>query len=167
PKGVQANTDLGILYGTYALLRYQHTGKPIPIGISNPSYERRILNHWDNLDGSVERGYAGRSIFWHGEDSLAVTDRDIQLWKEYARANASIGINGAAVNNVNASPKVLTPKYLERVKAIADVLRPYGIRVYLSVNFASPMVIGGLKTADPKNTQVERWWRAKAKEIYK
>lgn len=166
PQGVQANTDLGILYGVYALLRRQHTGEQIITKISNPSYERRILDHWDNPDGSVERGYAGRSIFWQGKDSLAVTEKDRQLWREYARANASIGINGAVLNNVNASPMVLTAKYLQRVKAIADIFRPYGIKVYLSANFASPAVIGGLKTADPLNPQVRKWWKDKVKEIY-
>lgn len=166
-NSVEAETDLGILYGVYALLRHQQTGIMIRHKIiSNPSYERRILDHWDNLDGTVERGYAGRSIFWHGEDSLKVTAEDKRLWGEYARANASIGINGAVLNNVNASPLVLTSKYLKRVQAIANILRPYGIRTYLSVNFASPAVIGGLKTADPLDPAVKKWWKAKVKEIY-
>jgi alpha-glucuronidase len=165
--GVQANTDLGILYGVFALLRHQQTGNPIrDVIISNPSYERRILDHWDNLNGTIERGYAGRSIFWHGKDSLAVTDKDRTLWQEYARADASIGINGAVLDNVNASPLILTEEYLSKVKAIADVLRPYGIRTYLSVNFASPSAIGGLKTSDPLNPEVQKWWKDKAKEIY-
>ncbi len=166
--GVQANTDLGILYGVFALLRHQQTGNPIrDVIISNPSYERRILDHWDNLDGTIERGYAGRSIFWHnGKDSLVVTEKDKKLWQEYARADASIGINGAVLDNVNASPLILTTAYLNRVKAIADVLLPYGIRTYLSVNFASPSVIGGLKTSDPLNPEVQKWWKNKAKEIY-
>jgi alpha-glucuronidase len=166
-NGVQANTDLGILYGVDALLRKQQTGEPIIAGISNPSYERRILDHWDNLNGSIERGYAGRSIFWHGKDSLTVTENDKRLWREYARADASIGINGAVLNNVNASPLVLTEQYLKRVQAIADVLRPYGIKTYLSVNFASPIVIGGLKTADPLDPEVKQWWKTKVREIYK
>lgn len=165
-NGVQANTDLGILYGVYALLRQQQTGEAIDTGISNPSYQRRILDHWDNLNGTIERGYAGRSIFWHGPDSLAVTEADKQLWREYARADASIGINGAVLNNVNASPLVLSEKYLKRAQAIADVLRPYGIKTYLSANFASPAVIGGLKTADPLDPKVKDWWKTKAKEIY-
>lgn len=164
--GIQANTDLGILYGVYDLLRRQQTGEPVSDEIVNPSYERRILNHWDNLNGTIERGYAGRSIFWHGDDSLTVTEADKMLWQEYARANASVGINGAVLNNVNASPKVLTAAYLNRVKAIADVLRPYGIRTYLSANFASPGVIGGLKTSDPLDPEVQNWWKVKAKEIY-
>ena len=107
--GVQANTDLGILYGVYELLRRQQTGEPVEVMISNPSYEVRVLNHWDNPDGTIERGYAGHSIFWRkGEDSLAVTGADKILWKEYARANASVGINGTVLNNVNASPLILS-----------------------------------------------------------
>jgi alpha-glucuronidase len=166
--GVQANTDLGILYGVYAFLSHQQTENPIrDVIISNPSYERRILDHWDNLDGTIERGYAGRSIFWrNGRDSLVVTEQDKKLWKEYAHVDASIGINGAVLDNVNASSLILTTEYLNRVKSIADVLRPYGIRTYLSVNFASPAVIGGLKTADPLNPEVQKWWKDKAKEIY-
>lgn len=166
-SSVQANTDAGILYGVYELLRCQQTGKPISEAINNPSYERRILNHWDNLNGTVERGYAGRSIFWRkGKDSLEITGQDRKLWQEYGRANASAGINGSVLNNVNASPLVLTPEYLTRVKEIAGVLRPYGITTYLSVNFASPSVIGGLKTSDPLDPEVKLWWKAKAKEIY-
>ncbi|MFY9152052.1 MAG: alpha-glucuronidase [Prolixibacteraceae bacterium] len=166
-NSIQANTEAGILYGVYELLRCQQTGETISEEINNPSYERRILNHWDNLNGTVERGYAGRSIFWrNGKDSLAVTDQDRKLWQEYARANASAGINGSVINNVNASPKVLTPEYLNRVKTIAGILRPYGITTYLSVNFASPSVIGGLKTSDPLDPEVRLWWKTKAKEIY-
>jgi alpha-glucuronidase len=164
--GIQANTDLGILYGVYDLLRRQQTGEVISDEIGNPSYERRILNHWDNLNGTIERGYAGHSIFWHGQDSLAVTEADKKLWQEYARADASIGINGAVLNNVNASPQILTEEWLNRVKAIAEVLRPYGVKTYLSANFASPGVIGGLKTSDPLDPDVQNWWKAKVKEIY-
>ena len=165
--GIQANTDLGILYGVYDLLRRQQTGERITDEVVNPSYERRILNHWDNLNGTIERGYAGYSIFWReGKDSLVVTENDKKLWQEYARANASIGINGAVLDNVNASPKVLTEGALNRVKAIAGVLRPYGIKTYLAVNFASPSVIGGLKTSDPLDPEVIKWWKNKAKEIY-
>ena len=166
-SGVQANTEFGILYGVYAMLRRQQTFQPIREEVSNPSYERRILNHWDNPDGSVERGYAGRSIFWrNGENSIAVTDTDRALWLEYARANASIGINGTVLNNVNASPKILSREYLIRVKAVADVLRPYGIKTYLSVKFSSPSLLGGLKTSDPLDPQVVQWWNAKVREIY-
>ncbi|MGE4567775.1 MAG: alpha-glucuronidase [Bacteroidales bacterium] len=168
---VEANSEIALLYGVFELLRRQHTdGESHGVmsdGVVNPSYDLRLLNHWDNLDGTVERGYAGKSIFWRGgESALQVTDNDIRLWREYARANASVGINGSVLNNVNASPKVLTAPYLERVKAIANVLRPYGVRVYLSVNFASPEVIGGLDTADPLNAEVVKWWNQKVKEIY-
>ncbi len=165
--GVQANTDQGILYGVYELLRRQQTGEPIEVMISNPSYEVRVLNHWDNPDGTIERGYAGHSIFWRkGEDSLAVTGADKILWKEYARANASVGINGTVLNNVNASPLILSKEYLERVKAIAEVLRPYGIKTYLSVKFSSPSLTGGLKTSDPLDPDVIKWWKDKVREIY-
>ena len=165
--GIQANTDLGILYGVYELLRRQQTGEIIKQEIVNPSYDLRLLNHWDNLDGSIERGYAGLSIFWRkGETSTAVTEQDKTLWKEYARANASIGINGSVLNNVNANPQMLSVEILNRVKAIADILRPYGIKVYLSVKFSSPALLGGLKTSDPLNGDVIKWWKDKAKEIY-
>jgi alpha-glucuronidase len=166
-EGVEANTEHGILYGVYELLRCQRTGQPVRNEISNPSYERRLLNHWDNLDGTTERGYAGYSIFWRsGKDSLTDTEKDKILWQEYARGNASIGINGAVLNNVNASPKVLSKEYLKRVKAISDVLRPYGIKTYLSVNFSSPAILGGLKTSDPLDLEVIKWWKTKVKEIY-
>ena len=149
---VRAKTQQGLLYGAYALLRGE-------TGASSPFYRLRILNHWDNLDSSIERGYAGRSIFWPTFDPQHI--------KDYARANASIGINGTVLNNVNASPKMLSRENLDKVKQIADILRPYGIKVYLSVNFASPMGLGGLKTADPLNKQVKQWWKKKAAEIYK
>lgn len=168
PAEIQANTHLGILYGAYELLRRLRTGQFIQNEIMNPSYERRLLNHWDNPDGTIERGYAGLSIFWrNGNDSLIVTEKDKAIWREYARANASIGINGAAVNNVNASPLILTTDYLGRVKAIADVLRPFGMKTYLSVKFSSPALIGGLKTSDPLDPQVIQWWGDKVKEIYR
>ena len=164
---IQANTEWGILYGVYELLRRQQSGRPICEEVCNPSYERRLLNHWDNLDGTIERGYAGHSIFWRkGKDAFEVTETDKQLWQEYARANASIGINGTVLNNVNASPSVLTIDYLKRVKAIADILRPYGIKTYLSVNFASPAVLGKLKTSDPLDPEVIKWWKVKVQEIY-
>ena len=171
---VRAKDHQGLLYGAYALLRSQKDPSAIRQGIvEKPFFKYRILNHWDNLDGSIERGYAGRSIFWDldGDQPKAI---DARLMKEYARANASIGINGTVLNNVNASPKMLSAAYIDKVKEIADILRPYSIKVYLSVNFASPMAIpakgfnGGkpLKTADPLNTKVKAWWKAKAKEIY-
>lgn len=165
--GIQANTELGILYGVYELLRLQQTGHPVEKEVSNPSYKLRLLNHWDNLDGTIERGYAGHSIFWRsGKDSMTVTEKDKNLWKEYARINASIGINGTVLNNVNASPKVLSIEYLKRVKDISDVLRPYGIKIYLSVNFSSAAILGGLRTSDPLDLEVIQWWENKVNEIY-
>ena len=156
---IKAKTERGLMYGAYALLRGEQ-------GASEPFFKIRVLNHWDNLDGSIERGYAGRSIFWDldGNNPKAIAPA---LIKEYARANASIGINGTVLNNVNASPKMLSAPYIKKVKEIAAILRPYGIKVYLSVNFASPMALGKLKTADPLNSKVKAWWKAKAKEIYK
>ena len=156
---IKAKNELGLLYGAYAMLRGEK-------GASKPYWHLRILNHWDNLDGTIERGYAGRSIFWDldGDKPKAF---DAALIRAYARANASIGINGTVLNNVNASPRVLSAPYINKVKEIADILRPYGIRVYLSVNFASPMALGKLKTADPLNPRVKAWWKAKAREIYK
>ncbi|PWG81341.1 alpha-glucuronidase [Pararcticibacter amylolyticus] len=166
-RGIHASTDKGILYGVYDLLRRQKTGESAKSVVSNPAYEYRLLNHWDNLDGSVERGYAGRSIFWRGDKDLAVTQNDRVLWQEYARACASVGINASVLNNVNASPRILDPEYLKRVKAIADILRPYGIKTFLSVNFSSPVRLGGLKTSDPLDKDVIRWWKVKTEEIYK
>ncbi|HWB94170.1 MAG TPA: alpha-glucuronidase [Puia sp.] len=163
---IEANTDVGILYGVYDLLRRQRAGEERTAGICNPSYEVRILDHWDNLNGTVERGYAGHSIFWRKNDPFTITDEDKKLWREYARANASIGINGSVIDNVNASPQILTADYLGRAKAIADVLRPYGVRTYLAVNFASPVSLGGLKTADPLDPAVIAWWKDKVKAIY-
>jgi alpha-glucuronidase len=165
-NSVAANTDAGILYGVYELLRRQQTSEPINNEIFNPSYEVRILDHWDNLNGTIERGYAGNSIFWRKEDPFTVTDNDKKLWQEYARANASIGINASVLDNVNASPLILSADYLNRAKEIANVLRPYGIKVYLAVNFASPSTLGKLKTADPLDKEVIVWWKEKVKEIY-
>ena len=164
--GVEANTDVGILYGVYELLRRQQTGQTIDDEIFNPSYEIRTLDHWDNLNGTIERGYAGPSIFWRKDNPFVVTDNDKRIWKEYARANASIGINGSVLNNVNASPAMLSADVLKRAKAIADVLRPYGVKTYLSINFSSPKVLGGLSTSDPLDPAVIQWWKDKAKEIY-
>lgn len=164
--GIEATTERGILYGVFELLRRQQTGQPIGDELCNPSYEHRILNHWDNLNGTIERGYAGPSIFWRKENAFEVTDADKILWQQYARANASIGINGAVLNNVNASPTMLSANYLQRAKAIAAVLRPYGVKAYLSVNFSSPKVLGGLSTSDPLDPAVAKWWNDKAKEVY-
>jgi alpha-glucuronidase len=161
---ISAAGEAGLLYGAYHLLRLQETGADAanPSAEEIPSYDRRILNHWDNLDGSIERGYAGQSLWRWSELPQTLSPR----YKAYARANASVGINGTVLNNVNANPKILTPEYLAKVKALADVFRPYGLTVYLSVNFAAPKTIGGLPTADPLNRQVARWWREKVKEIY-
>ena len=152
-NAITARNESGLLYGAYALLRGEN-------GESHPAFPLRLLNHWDNLDGSIERGYAGESIFeWFHLDE--------QLIREYARANASLGINGSVLNNVNASPNMLTTRYLKEVKKIADILRPYHIKVYLSINFATPMALKETKTADPLDKSVAKWWKKKAKEIYK
>lgn len=161
---IQSSGEQGLLYGAYHLLRLQETGVDLSyIDIQEkPSFDIRILNHWDNLDGTIERGYAGYSL-WKWEDlPNTVSSR----YKEYARANASIGINATVLNNVNASPNMLRTDYLEKVKILADIFRPYGIKVYLSVNFASPKIIGGLSDSDPLNPEVQKWWKDKAKEIY-
>jgi alpha-glucuronidase len=163
---IEATTDAGLLYGVYDLLRRQATGQSTTAGNNNPSYQLRLLNHWDNLNGTIERGYAGGSIFWRKENPYTVTADDKNRWLQYARANASIGINGSVLNNVNASPQMLSTDYLKRVKSIADVLRPYGITVYLSVNFSSPAVLGKLKNSDPLEPAVQKWWKEKAKEVY-
>ena len=158
---VSADTEIGLLYGAYHLLRMQALGQSFAdtTFIEQPSYNIRILNHWDNLDGTIERGYAGSSIFWK--------DMSLDRLRDYARANASVGINAYVPDNVNASPKLLSPEYLQEVKKMADIMRPYGIKTYLAINFASPMVLGGLDTADPLNSKVQSWWAAKVKEIYK
>lgn len=160
---LSANNDLGLLYGSYALLRDNAAGKAIALREEIPAYNVRVLNHWDNLDGTIERGYAGHSIWNWNELPDVVSPR----YREYARANASVGINGVVLNNVNASSKILSAEYLAKVAKIADVFRPYGIKVYLSANFAAPMQLGGLKTADPLVPEVAAWWKAKADEIYK
>jgi alpha-glucuronidase len=156
---ITAANDAGLLYGAFHLLRLQQTGQALT-GLDireQPAYDLRILNHWDNPDGTIERGFAGRSIF---------LNPDPQRMKIYARANASIGINGTVLNNVNAKPEALSTASLQKAKVIADQLRPYGIRVYLSINFASPIKVGGLKTADPLDADVVNWWKDKVNEIY-
>ena len=184
---VQSASEVGLLYGAYHLIRLQQTGANVrdTSFVESPSYDIRILNHWDNLNGTIERGYAGRSIFWRNsadqmrrnadgevneEDLLQPKDApeipSLDRLRDYARANASIGINAFVPDNVNASPKVLTHEYLLEVQKMADIMRPYGIRTYLAINFASPMVIGGLSTADPLDKNVQKWWKAKVKEIY-
>ena len=157
---IAAANDAGLLYGAYHLLRLQQTGQPTAsLDISEqPFYDLRILNHWDNPNGTVERGFAGKSIF---------LNPDPARMKMYARANASVGINGTVLNNVNAKPEALSTESLQKAKGIADQLRPYGIRVYLSINFASPIKIGGLRTADPLDAEVINWWKEKVNEIYR
>ncbi|HVU30561.1 MAG TPA: alpha-glucuronidase family glycosyl hydrolase, partial [Sphingomicrobium sp.] len=161
---IAANSDIGVLYGAFSYLRRIQTRSPTR-GLDlceAPKMPVRMLDHWANLDSTVERGYAGPSIFnW---DELPVID---QRLIDYARANASIGINGAVLNNVNADPRILTPDYLRKVAAIANAWRPYGVRVYLSARFSAPIDIGGLQTADPLDPEVRAWWRAKADEIYR
>ncbi len=162
---IAANTEIGVLYGTFHYLRLLQTTNTTLQNIDIkeiPSYQRRILNHWDNLDGSVERGYAGHSI-WKWDE---LPEMNSPRYAQYARANASIGINGTVLNNVNASPEILKPGYLKKVQAIANVMRPYGIRVYLAVNFSSPKALSGIPTADPINEEVKSWWQNKADEIY-
>ena len=180
---ITAGNDAGLLYGAYHLLRLQQTllsekGKvkseefaaalqEMKFDIKEePAYDLRILNHWDNPNGTVERGFAGHSIFWR-EKGKVTSEEFAAAMKMYARANASIGINGTVLNNVNAKPEMLSTESLEKTKEIADLLRPYGIRVYLSINFASPIKVGGLKTADPLDKEVVGWWKDKVNEIYK
>lgn len=182
---ITASNPIGLLYGAYELIRLQNTdayntgsGKQQSFSkvideTEKPQVGLRILNHWDNLDGSIERGYAGKSIFKWEEIKLGKNGKGGSISKSlhdrlitYARANASLGINGSVLNNVNASPKMMTAEYINKVKVIANILRPYGIRVYLSINFASPMALGYTKTADPLDKKVQQWWKKKAKEIY-
>ena len=173
-SSITASSSIGILYGAYDLLRLQETGNLSHLSkTEKPAVNLRILNHWDNLDGSIERGYAGKSIWKWDEIILDKAGEFKNINKDlrnrlitYARSNASIGINGAVLNNVNASPQMMTAEYLHKVKVIADIFRPYGIRVYLSINFASPMALGYTKTADPLDMKVQLWWKKKAKEIY-
>jgi len=163
---VVANTDAGLLYGTFALIRLMQMGEPVGKldTLEVPKYNLRLLDHWDNLDGTVERGYAGHSIWWNQEESEEVIR---ERYINYARANASVGINGAVLNNVNASPEVLTGEYIHRYAEIAAMLRPYHIKVYMSVNFSSPVLLDHLQTADPLNQDVANWWKKKAEEIYR
>ena len=173
-SSIIASSSIGILYGAYDLLRLQETGNLSHLSkTEKPAVNLRILNHWDNLDGSIERGYAGKSIWKWDEIILDKAGEFKNISKDlrnrlitYARSNASIGINGAVLNNVNSSPQMMTSEYLHKVKVIADIFRPFGIRVYLSINFASPMALGYTKTADPLDMKVQLWWKKKAKEIY-
>ncbi|HXB60835.1 MAG TPA: alpha-glucuronidase family glycosyl hydrolase, partial [Candidatus Acidoferrales bacterium] len=161
---VAANADRGALYGTFHLLRLMQTGQRIDrINVTEwPAMQLRLINHWDNLDGTIERGYAGLSL-WQWND---LPDKLSPRYTDYARACASLGINGAVINNVNADVRILSPEYLRKVAALADVWRPYGVRMYLSANFAAPVLLGKLPTADPLDQGVLNWWKAKADEIY-
>src|SRR6476620_1638851 len=161
---IAANSDVGVLYGVFQLLRLLQTHQRIEklSIVSIPKIQNRILDHWDNLNRTVERGYAGASIWnWH-----LLPGYIDKRYIDYARANASIGINGTVLTNVNANAMVLTKPYLEKVAALANVFRPYGIKVYLTARFSAPIEIGGLKTADPLDTQVQNWWQQKVDEIY-
>lgn len=161
---ITGQTDAGVLYGAFALLRQMQTGQSIDriTLTSSPKVQYRMLNHWDNVDGTVERGYAGQSLWkWY-----ELPERIDPRYRDYARANASIGINGTVVNNVNASARFMSAEYIQKVAALATVFRPYGIRVYLSVYWAAPKTLGGLKTADPLDPQVRAWWADKVKELY-
>lgn len=161
---ITANTDTGILYGVFHFLRLLQTHQPVsPLNIiSFPRLKLRLLNHWDNLNRTVERGYAGFSI-WNWHTLPGYIDK---RYIDYARANASVGINGTVLTNVNANATILTEPYLQKVKALAEVFRPYGIKVYLTARFSAPIELGGLKTADPLNEEVQQWWKQKTKEIY-
>ncbi len=162
---IAANNDIGVLYGVFHFLRLIQTRQPLAgIDVSeSPRVQLRMLNHWDNLDRSVERGYAGASLWdWH-----KLPDYLDPRYADYARANASLGINATVLTNVNANAAVLTPAYLHKAAALANVFRPYGIRAFLTARFSAPVEIGGLKTADPLDPEVQRWWQARAAEIYK
>ncbi len=161
---IAGNSDTGVLYGAFRYLSLIQTRRPVDtLDIADaPKLNIRVLDHWDNPDGRVERGYAGESIW----DWWRLPDLVDARYTDYARADASVGINGVVLNNVNANPINLTAPFIAKTAAVADVLRPYGIKVYLSANFAAPMVLGGLKTADPLDPEVRAWWKAKADEIY-
>ncbi len=161
---ITANSDIGVLYGTYQFLRMVQTGvelNHLDI-LSSPKIKVRILNHWDNLNGSIERGYAGQSL-WNWNDLPGKIE---QRYADYARANASIGINCTVLNNVNANPQMLSPEYLKKVAVLDSIFKPYGLKVYLSVKFSSPVNIGGLETADPLVPAVREWWKKKVAEVY-
>jgi alpha-glucuronidase len=162
---IAANTDIGVLYGIFHFLRLLQTHRAIDeLSIeSSPKLKVRLLNHWDNMDRTIERGYAGFSLWeWH-----KLPEYLSPRYTDYARANASIGINGSVITSVNANALILTESYLEKVAALADVFRPYGVRVYLTARFSAPREIGRLETADPLDPEVMRWWREKADEIYR
>jgi alpha-glucuronidase len=162
---IAANSDIGVLYGAFAYLRLLQTRQPVNhLAIASaPRIKIRMLDHWDNLDGTIERGYGGHSLWdWH-----KLPDYVDPRLVDYARADASVGINSISLNNVAADSLILTPDYLAKVKALADTFRPYGIRVYLAAKFSAPVELGGLKTADPFDPAVKDWWQAKVAEIYR
>jgi alpha-glucuronidase len=161
---IASQGEVGALYGAFHFLRLIQTQQPVgKLDVSQrPRLRLRVLDHWDNLDRSVERGYAGRSLW----DWDALPDRVDPRLVDYARANASVGINGSVLNNVNADSKSLSAEYLRKTKAVADAFRPYGVRVYLSARFSAPVELGGLETADPLDPEVAAWWKGKADEIY-
>jgi alpha-glucuronidase len=161
---IASSREAGALYGVFHFLRLLQTGQPIgALDISErPALQLRLMNHWDNLNGTIERGYGGRSLWQWNELPGKLSPR----YADYGRANASIGVNGAVINNVNADVRILSPEYLHKVAVLADVWRPYGVRMYLSANFAAPQRLGGLATADPLHQGVAGWWKAKADEIY-
>lgn len=162
---ITGHTDIGVLYGVFRFLRSVQLQADIKnIFLKNsPKIKHRLLNHWDNLDRSVERGYAGLSLW----EWSTLPQYKSPRYTDYARANASIGINGTVLNNVNSDPRAMTEQYLKKAAALADVFRPYGIKVYLSANFYAPMRIGGLDTADPLDPDVQQWWKQKVDQIYK
>ena len=161
---IAANRDIGLLYGAFDLIRRMQTGEPLDTldVVSTPRVDLRLLNHWDNLDRTVERGYAGQSIW----DWWKLPDFADPRYTDYARANASIGINGTVLNNVNTNALSLTPAYIAKAAKLADIFRPWGIKVYLSARWSAPIELGGLKTADPLDPAVAAWWKAKADELY-
>jgi alpha-glucuronidase len=162
---VGSGSSRGVLYGTFALLRVLALGESIAgLNLSESPYApARWTNEWDNLDGSIERGYGGRSIFW--EANRARTD--LARVDAYGRLLASLGINACAINNVNANPRVLAPEFVGEVARIADRLRPWGVRVALSVDFGSPQSVGGLDTYDPLDARVAAWWQGRASDLYR
>ena len=162
---IVANREIGLLYGAFALLRHLQTNQPLENLnlVSAPKIQRRLLNHWDNLNRTVERGYAGFSLW----EWFYLPEIVHPRYREYARACASIGLNGTVLTNVNADAQILTPAYLAKVAVLAREFRPYGVRVYLTARFSAPLEIGGLKTADPLDPAVAAWWQAKAEEIYR
>src|SRR5690606_12540658 len=162
---VAANTDIGALYGSFHLLRLMQTSQSLSaLSISSaPKLQHRVINHWDNLNRVIERGYAGLSLWDWG----TLPEHKSKRYEDYARINASLGINGAVINNVNADPRVLSDQFLEKVAALADVFRPYGIKVYVSIYWNAPRAFGDVDSGDPLDPRVQAWWNERANIIYK